>query len=79
MVRVAVALALVIAGCISAYFIATGIIAELEPYRFSNFMMIGIGLIVGLILFTLIEKHSAKITVPVILVIAVVCIVLGLL
>ena len=70
-------LAMIIAGAIAAYFIATGIIEGLEPYHFSPGIMIGLGLIIGLVLFTLVIKHSAKITVPVIIAIAIICLLLG--
>ena len=70
-------LAMIIAGAVAAYFIATGVIDLLSPYEFNPWVMIGLGLIVGLVLFTLVIKNAAKITVPAIIILAVICLLLG--
>lgn len=75
--RPPVMLAMIIAGAIAAYFIATGTIDLLAPYDFNPWVMIGLGLIIGLVLFTLVLKNAARITVPAILILAVVCLLLG--
>ena len=78
--RPSVMLFLIIVGTIAGMFISGGIwdilqtIEEMNPY-----LRVGIGLIVGLVGFTVVERHAARITVPVILVLAVACIIIGIL
>ena len=75
--RPPVMLALIIAGAIAAYLIASDVVAFLEPHEFPIGVGMGLGIIIGLVLFTLVIRHSAKITIPIMVAIAIILIVLG--
>lgn len=79
MSRPSVMLVLIVAGTMVGIFLSGGI-EDLagDVSAWNPWLRIGVGLLIGLIAFTVVVRQAAHVTVPAIIVIAIACIAIGL-
>jgi len=76
-VRISVYVLIIIVSTVAGYYIAEGTTELLEGYELDAWTMIGVGIIIALGALTLVHRHSAKVTIPLIVGIALGCLAIG--
>lgn len=75
--KISLYVAIIIVSTVAGYFIAEGVTEKLDDYDLDAWTMIGVGIIIALAALTLVHRHSARLTVPLIVGVALACLALG--